>query len=65
MERFTWEALKVTMDVAYTRRKMRLVLAAMEDGHLMAESVQPPSCVRMAERLAGLARTVGWGGRIL
>jgi hypothetical protein len=46
IERLTWKALEVTMDMAYARRKIGLLLAAMQDAYLVAESVQAPNSVR-------------------
>jgi hypothetical protein len=46
VECFARQALEVTMDMAYARRKIGLMLAAMEDAYLVAESVQTPDCVR-------------------
>ncbi len=46
MERLAGQALEVTMDMAYARRKIGLVLATMEDAYIVPESVQPPNRVR-------------------
>jgi hypothetical protein len=46
IERLARQALEVTMDMAYAPRKIGLVLAAMEEAYLVAQSVQPPNRVR-------------------